>query len=72
VDLLKSKKINFFKKIKNYSPELLRDFQVKKDPIPLRKLKTKNNVMSERFENILKRNVIGEYQNDHAKKKNRK
>jgi hypothetical protein len=50
----------------------LKDFQIKKDPIPLRKMKPKTNVLSERFENILKRNIIGEYSLDNTKKKNRK
>ncbi len=55
-----------------FSAELLKDFQIKKEPIPLRKMKPKTNVLSERFENILKRNIIGEYSLDNTKKKNRK
>jgi hypothetical protein len=51
----------------------LTDFHVKKEPIPLRKMKTRTSIISERFENILKRNVVGEYNNNNTKKrKNRK
>jgi len=45
--------------------DLLRDFQVKKEGIPLRKMKTRNTVISERFQNILKRNVVGEFNHNH-------
>jgi len=56
-----------------FSADLLKDFQVKKDPIPLRKMKTKTNIISERFENILKRNVVGEFTHKLNKKaRNRK
>jgi hypothetical protein len=34
---------------------------VKKQQIPLRKLKSKTSFLNERFDNILKRNVLGEY-----------
>jgi len=30
----------------------------------MRNMKTRTNIINERFENILKRNVIGEYNND--------
>jgi hypothetical protein len=51
---------------------LLNDFQVKKEPVPLRKMKTRGSVLSDRFENILKRNVVGNYENSFMKKRNRK
>jgi hypothetical protein len=49
----------------------LKDFDAKKEPVPLRKMKTKGNILRDRFENILKRNVLGEYESK-AHKKNRK
>lgn len=52
--------------------ELLEDFQVKKDPVPLRKLKTSSNFLSDRWENVIKRNVLGKYTRETSKKKNRK
>jgi hypothetical protein len=37
----------------------------------LRKLRSNNNLISERFSNIIKRNIVGEYAS-RAKKRNRK
>ena len=67
-------------KIKNYEikkgiindKELLEDFQVNKNPIPLRKMKEEINPLSERWNNLIKRNMIGEYSNKIRKKGNRK
>ena len=67
-------------KIKNYEikkgiiddKELLEDFQVNKEPIPLRKMREEINPLSERWENIMKRNMIGEYSNKIRKTGNRK
>ena len=67
-------------KIKNYEikkgiindKELLEDFQVNKGPIPLRQMKEDINPLSERWENIMKRNMIGEYSNKIRKTGNRK
>ena len=58
-------------KIKNYEikkgiiddKELLEDFQVNKEPVPLRKMREEINPLSERWDNIMKRNIIGEYSN---------
>lgn len=54
------------------SPDLLTDFQVKKDIQPLRKQKAKTSLLSDRFENILKRKEIGEFSLKLKNKKNRK
>ena len=52
---------------------MLTDFNVKKEHVPLRNMKTRNNTISERFENIIKRNVVGQFNHDNTKKKkNRK
>ena len=67
-------------KIKNYEiqkgiindKELLEDFQVNKNPVPLRKMKEEINPLSERWNNIMKRNMIGEYSNKIRRKGNRK
>ena len=67
-------------KIKNYEikkgiindKELLEDFQVNKEPIPLRQMREDINPLSERWENIMKRNMIGEYSNKIRKTGNRK
>ena len=67
-------------KIKNYEikkgiindKELLEDFQVNKAPVPLRKMKEEINPLSERWNNIIKRNMIGEYSTKVRKKGNRK
>ena len=67
-------------KIKNYEikkgivddKELLEDFQVNKGPIPLRKMREEINPLSERWNNIMKRNMIGEYSNKIRKPMNRK
>ena len=67
-------------KIKNYEikkgiindKELLEDFQVNKEPVPLRKMREDINPLSERWENIMKRNMIGEYSNKIRKTGNRK
>ena len=67
-------------KIKNYEikkgiisdKELLEDFQVNKEPIPLRKMREEINPLSERWDNIMKRNMIGEYSNKIRKAGNRK
>ena len=67
-------------KIKNYEikkgiiddKELLEDFQVNKEPVPLRKMREEINPLSERWENIMKRNMIGEYSNKIRKTGNRK
>lgn len=53
------------------SKDLLEEFIVKKDPTPLRKMKSNRNYISERFDNIVKRNVIGK-DNQNTKKINRK
>lgn len=50
---------------------MLEEFVSNPEPTPLRKLRTNNNLISERFNNILKRNVVGEY-NSKVKKRNRK
>jgi len=52
--------------------QLLNDFQVKTDQIPLRKLKPTNSIVNERFENMLKRNTVGEYSHPKLRKRNRK
>ena len=52
--------------------ELLEDFQVNKNPVPLRKMKEEINPLSERWNNIMKRNMIGEYSTKIRKHKNRK
>ena len=67
-------------KIKNYEikkgiiddKELLEDFQVNKEQIPLRKMREEINPLSERWDNIMKRNMIGEYSNKIRKPGNRK
>ena len=67
-------------KIKNYEikkgiindKELLEDFQVNKTPVPLRKMREEINPLSERWNNIMKRNMIGEYSTKTRKKGNRK
>ena len=67
-------------KIKNYEikkgiindKELLEDFQVNKNPLPLRKMKEEINPLSERWDNIMKRNMIGEYSYKLRRPKNRK
>jgi hypothetical protein len=56
----------------SFSKELLEDFIAKKESIPLRKMKPKNNMVNERFENILKRKVIGEYTSNYQRKRNKK
>jgi len=52
--------------------ELLKDFEVNQEPLPLRKMRTANSLVSDRFTNIIKRNVIGEYSRPKVKKRNRK
>ena len=67
-------------KIKNYEikkgiindKELLEDFQVNKTPIPLRKMREETNQLSERWNNIMKRKMIGEYSTKIRKPGNRK
>lgn len=59
--------LNFF----IFSQELLEEFVANPEPIPLRKLKTNNNLISDRFTNIIKRKIIGDL-NSKAKKRNRK
>ena len=67
-------------KIKNYEikkgiindKELLEDFQVNKTQVPLRKMREEINPLSERWNNIIKRNMIGEYTTKTRKKANRK
>ena len=67
-------------KIKNYEikkgiindSELLEDFQVNKNPVPLRRMREEINPLSERWSNIMKRNMIGEYSNKIRKHGNRK
>ena len=67
-------------KIKNYEikkgiindSELLEDFQVNKNHIPLRKMREEINPLSERWNNIMKRNMIGEYTTKIRKPGNRK
>ena len=80
---IKIQKLNEEKKkekIKNYEikkgiikdKELLEDFQVNKNPVPLRKMKEEINPLSERWNNIMKRNMLGEQSNKIRKKGNRK
>ena len=79
---LKKKKMEDMKKekIKEYEikkgifqdKELLEDFQVNKEPIPLRKMREEINPLSERWDNIMKRKMIGEYSTHQRKKGNRK
>lgn len=65
-------------KIKNYEikkgiikdNELLEDFQVNKNQVPLRKMKEEMNPLSERWNNIIKRKMLGEYSNKVRKKVN--
>ena len=65
-------------KIKNYEirkgiikdNELLEDFQVNKNQVPLRKMKEEMNPLSERWNNIIKRKMLGEYSNKVRKKIN--
>ena len=67
-------------KMKNYEikkgiiedKELLEDFQVNKEQVPLRKMREDINPLSERWDNIMKRNMIGEYSNKVRKPNNRK
>jgi hypothetical protein len=49
----------------------LEDFQVRKAPLPLRKMKATNNLLRDRFENIIKRDLVGEVSSK-VKKRNRK
>jgi hypothetical protein len=49
----------------------LEDFQVRKAQLPLRKIKMGNYLIRDRFENIIKRNLVGEISSK-AKKRNRK
>ena len=50
---------------------MLEEFVANPEPMPLRKLRTNNKLISDRFANIIKRNIIGEY-NNKLKKRNRK
>lgn len=67
-------------KIKNYEikkgiindKELLEDFQVNKAPVPLRKMREEINPLSERWDNIMKRKMIGEYSTKIRRPGNRK
>jgi len=67
-------------KIKNYEikkgiindKELLEDFQVNKTPVPLRKMREEINPLSERWNNIMKRKMIGEYSTKIRRPGNRK
>ena len=67
-------------KIKNYEikkgiindKELLEDFQVNKAPIPLRNMREEINPLSERWDNIMKRKMIGEYSTKIRRPGNRK
>lgn len=67
-------------KIKNYEikkgiindKELLEDFQVNKAPVPLRKMREEINPLSERWNNIMKREMIGEYSTKIRRPGNRK
>jgi len=53
--------------------DLLNDFQVNTSAVPLRKIKTSTSAIRERFDNILKRNIIGDFNpKEKLKKKNRK
>jgi len=45
---------------------------VKADPIPLRKLKNNVNSISDKFDNFLKRNIVGEFSRHSRSRKNRK
>ena len=53
--------------------ELLEDFQINQGAVSLRKIKEEINPLSERWNNILKRNIIGKYEdNNRVDKSNRK
>ena len=41
------------------------------EPVPLRLLRSNNQLIADRFSNIIKRNIVGEYAS-RAKKRNRK
>jgi len=51
--------------------ELLNDFDTNREPVPLRKMRANNQLIADRFSNIIKRNIVGEYASRH-KKRNRK
>lgn len=51
--------------------ELLEDFEVKKEPVPLRKIKSNTNFLKDRFNNVIKRNVLGDLP-ERNNKQNRK
>lgn len=52
--------------------ELIEDFAIRKEPLPLRKIRPSTNTLSERWENVIKRNIIGKYNPTEGKKRNRK
>lgn len=66
------KKISMLKHGIIEDKEFLEDFQVKKEQVPLRKLKPNSNFLSDRWDNIIKRNVLGIYTRSQSKKANRK
>ena len=52
--------------------ELIEDFAIRKEPLPLRKIRPSSNTLSDRWENVIKRNMIGKYNPTEGKKRNRK
>ena len=52
--------------------ELIEDFAIGKEPLPLRKIRPSTSTLSERWENVIKRNIIGKYNPTEGKKRNRK
>ena len=51
--------------------DLLEDFKIKNSNIPLRNLQHSINPLSQRWENLLKRNVVGVYSREKRKKNNK-
>ena len=51
--------------------DLLEDFKIKNNNIPLRNLNHSVNPLSQRWENLLKRNVVGIYSREKRKKNNK-
>ena len=49
----------------------MNDFDTNREPVPLRKMRANNQLIADRFSNIIKRNIVGEYASRH-KKRNRK
>ncbi|MCQ2817647.1 MAG: hypothetical protein MJ252_10315 [archaeon] len=59
--------------IVNDDRKFFEDFQINKGGISLRTMQSNNDSLGERWDNILKRNVLGEYSRDNKiNKRNRK